>query len=514
MLAIGMATFIVLVGVSIDLGHVYYAIQQLQASTNAAALAGASGLPDTDTAAAYVVAYSSVPANSKTGQAQGKNSSPSLTNVSLAQSTFECSQQVSTILGIPCVATTGSNAGLYNAMIVRQTAQVPLWFASVLGIPVFNIGATATAAMAGPAPYNIALVMDTTTSMANTDDSCGSGVTAMQCSLQGAQELLYYLYPCSPALTTCTFSKAGQADKSVDRVAVFAVPNVSLSTVALDSSCGNTTVPDAQGYTYPLATAISYQPTGSTPTYEVSYNLGAGENGFFSDYRTADQLTINPPESRTLNNNSLLVKLLGGVSTCHGLKTPNNASSYGTWYAGAIYAAQAALTAEHLIHSEAANVMIILTDGQANAGVSSYFSPSLSNTNGTYPSIRDACQQAIVAAQAATKAQTAVYAIAYGSEPKGCFTSDTGSPATDTKLVATGKNVAFTLSTLTPCMTMENLSSDYSLFFSDYSADYSTGSSSTCLNTKISTNNNSLQAIFKAIAGGLGAARLVPNGTT
>jgi Flp pilus assembly protein TadG len=60
MLAIGMATFIVLVGVSIDLGHVYYAIQQLQASTNAAALAGASGLPDTDTAAAYVVAYSSV----------------------------------------------------------------------------------------------------------------------------------------------------------------------------------------------------------------------------------------------------------------------------------------------------------------------------------------------------------------------------------------------------------------------------------------------------------------------
>jgi hypothetical protein len=104
-----------------------------------------------------------------------------------------------------------------------------------------------------------------------------------------------------------------------------------------------------------------------------------------------------------------------------------------------------------------------------------------------------------------------VYAVAYGSETTGCGVKGGSSTATDTTLVATGLNAPFTLSTLTPCMTMENIASSMSKFFSDY---MQSGSGSTCMNTKNTENNNSLNAIFKLIGGGLGSARLIPNGTT
>jgi hypothetical protein len=382
--------------------------------------------------------------------------------------------------------------------------------------------------------------------MNNTDDNCGTGVTQMQCALQGILQLLYYLYPCSPALASCTIS-GGVADKSVDRVAVFAFPNVTVSTAAIDSNCTSpvtttfatknrweqnpayggyysispeapwTYWPTATGYDYPSATATSYRPTGSsTPTYEVSLGLAAGDaNGFFSDYRTADT-PGTLPMSRTLNTSSLLVKMLGGASNCGGLATPNYDGNEGTWFAGAIYAAQAALTAEKVANPGSTNVIILLGDGQANAQQGNMQSSSQTGGaaltgKGTYPSYVDDCQQAIVASQKATKAGTMVYAVAYGSESTGCGVRGGSSAATDTSIVATGLNALFTLSTLTPCMTMENIASSMSKFFSDY---MQTGSGSTCMNTKNTENNNSLNAIFKLIAGGLGSARLIPNGTT
>ena len=138
-----------------------------------------------------------------------------------------------------------------------------------------------------------------------------------------------------------------------------------------------------------------------------------------------------------------------------------------------------------------------LGDGQANAQQANMQSssktggPSLTSS-GTYPSYKDDCQQAIIAAQKATKAGTVVYAVAYGSESTGCGVSGGSSTATDTTLVATGTNAPFTLSTLTPCMTMENIASNMSKFFSDY---MQSGSGSTCKNTKDTENNNSLNAI-------------------
>jgi hypothetical protein len=534
--AVGMLAFVGVAGLSIDLGHAYYARQQLQESTNAAALAGATVLPDTDSAAANATAYSAM-----NGQ---MNASPNLQNAAVSYA-FACVGKV-TSLGIPCVTSTGSTSGSYNTFIVTQTAKVPTFFGRIFSVPTFNVSTIATAAMASPSPYNIALLMDTTLSMNATDDNCGTGVTQMQCALQGALQLLYYLYPCSPALASCTIS-GGVASQSVDRVALFSFPNVTISTAAIDSNCtapvtaawgskygwsnnaayggyysmSPQTVwpqwPTATGYDYPSATATSYHPSGSTtPNYEVSLGLSAGDaNGFFSDYRTADT-PGTVPMSRTLNTSSLLVKMLGGASNCGGLATPNYDGDEGTWYAGAIYAAQAALTAEKVANPGSTNVIILLGDGQANAQQANMQSssktggPSLTSS-GTYPSYKDDCQQAIIAAQKATKAGTVVYAVAYGSESTGCGVSGGSSTATDTTLVATGTNAPFTLSTLTPCMTMENIASNMSKFFSDY---MQSGSGSTCKNTKDTENNNSLNAIFKLIAGGLGSARLIPNGTT
>jgi Flp pilus assembly protein TadG len=47
----GLTAFLGFAGISIEVGHGYYAAQMLQASTNSAALAGAAALPNQTTAA-------------------------------------------------------------------------------------------------------------------------------------------------------------------------------------------------------------------------------------------------------------------------------------------------------------------------------------------------------------------------------------------------------------------------------------------------------------------------------
>jgi hypothetical protein len=161
----------------------------------------------------------------------------------------------------------------------------------------------------------------------------------------------------------------------------------------------------------------------------------------------------------------------------------------GTYYAGVIYAAQAALTAQ-AINEVAANpsanapqnVMIILTDGEANASSSKM---AAAEANGTklatnsnwpagggatssitnYPSAFDQCQQAVAAANYAKAQGTQVYTIAYGSESSGC-TTDSSGPQPN----------------ITPCQVMSEMASTNTgntvYFYSDYKQS---GSSSTCV---------------------------------
>jgi hypothetical protein len=75
--------------------------------------------------------------------------------------------------------------------------------------------------------------------------------------------------------------------------------------------------------------------------------------------------------------------------------------------------------------------------------------------------------------------------------------------------VATGKNATFTLSTLTPCVTMENIASSLNNFYSDYNQS---GSGSTCQDA--SHTVTSLADIFLAIAANFTQPRLIPNTAT
>ena len=90
--------------------------------------------------------------------------------------------------------------------------------------------------------------------------------------------------------------------------------------------------------------------------------------GFSTDYKTS-------PTATTLNTSSNLVRAVGGGGTgcAQGLQA---VGGYGTYYAGVIAAAQAALVAKN---PNAFNVIIFLSDGDANASSSNV--PSGQATN-------------------------------------------------------------------------------------------------------------------------------------
>jgi Putative Flp pilus-assembly TadE/G-like len=480
---------------AVDVGRAYASYRDLQAATNAAALAGAQALPNT-TATTQATTYSSL-----SGDDNAFSFMPNVTMVTgypklvcLATLTNE---------GISCPAP--SNA---NAVIVQQQVVVPTFFAALLNHKSITLTATATAASRGSAttPYNVAIILDATLSQTSQDDNCGA--TEMTCELNGVQILLKELDPCATSLTTCTITN-GVAANSVDRVALFTFPNVSVGTASIDTNCttpipsptlqngyessstfGNYTmlpdtpwsgVPTAEPYSFPTVGASSYAPA-STPTTTPTYQL----TPFLSDYRLSDTVT-------TLNPASILSKTTGAVSGCNGMLPPNYDGNYGTYYAGALYAAQAALVAQKAANPGSQNVIIILSDGDSNSPhtLDGYTPmPSPATGNGTYPSYAGECAQAVTAAAYATSNGTTVYSVAYGSESSGC-TSDTNPR-------------------MTPCQTMTNMASAPQDFYSDY---LQSGSNSICVSAD-NPNNTSIAGIFASIANSFTVARLIPNGTS
>jgi hypothetical protein len=457
MMSILLIGFLGTAALSIDLGRAWYGYRELQSSSNAAALAGAHILPNSG-AAAKATAYSSLSGD--------LNAQANMANVTMVSGypKLECLTSLSN-QGMSCVAPASA-----NAVQVQQQMVVNLFFAPIFGKKTLTLTATATAAMAGAAtaPYNVAIVVDTTASMNTADTDCGSN-TRVQCALAGVQVFLHDLFPCAQNEATCGTVTNGNVADSVDRVSMFVFPNPTLGTVADAYTCPSSN-PTTKPYTFPSAAATSYAPSGSTtPTYQLV--------GYSSDYRVSDTASA-------LATTSDLVVAAGGKSGCNGLGAPGGE---GTYIAGAIYAAQASLDAAKLANPGSVNVMIILSDG--DAGATSTAMPGASTTTGTYPSTKQQCAQQITAAQAAGTAGTKVYTVAYGSPSTGC-SSDT-SP------------------TMSPCTAMENMASNASYFFSDYTQS---GSGSTCQSAAQPTSN--LNQIFTDIAGSLSVPRLIPNGTT
>lgn len=486
------STMMALGGASIETGHIYYAYQQLLASTNAAVLAGAQAMPNTTEAASNVTLYSS-----QSGQL---NASPLLSSVT-ATPTFLCLNTVLNSFNVPCQTSNGASGG-YNALTVKQTAKINLWFGGLIGVHTMNLAATATAAMRGGmnSPWNIAIVLDTTASMNDQDSGAQCSGTQETCARQGIIALLDDLYPCALG-QTCTSSTL-----YVDSVSLFAFPAMTSSTTKDDYTCP-TSNPSIVAYTFPDPPSNVTLPSGDT--YQVL--------GFSNDYKTTDA-------SSGLNSASDIVIAAGGKSGCSGVQAPGGE---GTYYAQVIYAAQAALAAQQAANPGSKNAMIILTDGDAtacaaNANTSAGACNSKSQIvategklNGTgtatsnpsgyeayaYPSALGECGQAVLAAQSAAQAGTAVYTIGYGAETSGGCLSDKTYSATVTTNGGSweaGKQ---------PCQAIAAMASAEVYFYSDDGQG--------CQATSPSNQNiTKLTAIFRAITDNLSTPRLIPNGTT
>lgn len=582
-----MLTLLCISAFAIDLVHAMVVEQQLQASADAAALAAAEDPTNYPTLnQAYSLGTSNAGAYSA-----GSGDKNAYTGITLSTNTVT-PMCLTTVAGWS--KTTCSSDSSPNAMRVTQAATIPTYFAALLGWTSFTPSVVSTATVQGstPLPYNVAILVDSTLSMAADDGSsyC-TGLSQEQCALQGVQALLgsggsgsYGLAP------------------SVDNVALFTFPNVlaaapsgfstsgivsggswkctsSFPSTYKDPVTGNTDsyynggTPSSGGYGYTSTLQAKYSggtwsgtnmlpysgvawgmpytfpavPSGSSATYSPASNGATYEVvGFSNDYRTSDAAT-------TLNSSSNLVKATGFVSGCGGLAPSNYDGNYGTYYAGALYAAQAALVAEQKANGYP-NVMIVLGDGNNNGpgDTQSYDnqSPSVSNSstpaeltstyksstqltytpntgaytypsgwiqggsnNGNYPSWVATCSQAVVAGTAIktyTPRSTAVYTVAYGS-PSTSSSSNCGYDRTSTAKYED----------ITPCQTLQWMATGGSpgnssatpsnYFFSDYSVS---GGDSGCQANSSNNSVKSLVDIFHSIASSLTRVRLIPNSTT
>ena len=457
LVAMMMVTLLGMGGLVIDVGHVYISYHELQSSTDAAAMAGAQALPGAN-AASVATSYSAVAGN--------KNAFSNLSNVTMVSGypAIGCLTAL-TKLGVACVSPANG-----NAIQVKQQVIVPMYFAALFGTPSVTMTATATASMSGAVttPYNVVIIVDSTVSMGDSDSGdCNS--TRLKCALLGVQTLLQDLSPCGASQSTCGTATTGNVANSVDRVALYTFPNVTNATAVKDYDCSSGD-PTTASYTFPLTTANTYAPASAT--YRII--------PFQSDYRTSDTAT-------SLNTASNLTMAVNGKSGCTGLTNPGG---QGTYYVGALWAAQADLLNEQSLNPGSQNVIILLSDGDSTATSAHMTSGSpFSTTTGTYPSTLDQCQQAITAAKAIAATGTKVYSVAYGAASSGCSTDTTG-----------------TLKGLSPCTAMQNIASSPAYFFSDYTASQNSGQ---CISASQPTT--SLNQIFTQIAGSFTASRLIPD---
>jgi Flp pilus assembly protein TadG len=534
MVALGMVGLIAMGGLTMDVGRAYVVRSQAQSSTNAAALAAVGPIYSSDPGAASTLANQYAALNPIPGVSQ-VNGYPKTTTL--------CVNMM--MVGTTCA----KNNNIPNAVQVVERVTVPTYFMKILGVSTLTVSATATASPGNPNPWNLAFIVDTTPSMNSNDNNCG-GITALKCALNGAQSLLGAANPCK-GVPTCNNTTANF------HVALFSFPNISTTDAPDDYNCGGT--PAYQPYSLPVIglsgyTPITYtfsnqttrhhgSPTTTTNAVQLTYQstygaTDADANGFFTNY-------YDSSAPGNLSSTSSIVKAIGHGTTNPCLVPPSsqNAGPSGgvTYFAGALYAAQAALIAERDLmatqHVTTQDGIIIISDGQANLDVNGfpagwasqngYKLPTTVSSNGlltltgtgAYPDSRDACQQAMLAANYATTNGTTVFSIAYGSELAGCLYGNNGNLGGVDSADVIPNNLTVplnisvsSLSQVVPCLTMENMASAIGDFYSDYNQQLSSGSSQidpNCIDA--SHNVSTLAGIFQAITSSLTSARLIPN---
>ena len=145
-------------------------------------------------------------------------------------------------------------------------------FAAVVGVQPITLTATATATMRGSAraPYNVAVVVDSTRSMQTTDsDPVNTACKGQKeyCALLGVQTLLTEtgLSPCGASQSSCIGSSM-----PVDEVSLFTFPAVTTASAPNEygSNCSVTVEP------YPLPPEPA---TGSSAPFTVSLSETSGK---------------------------------------------------------------------------------------------------------------------------------------------------------------------------------------------------------------------------------------------
>ncbi len=174
---------VVLLGMAalvIDVGYAYYAHRSLQASADAAALAGAQELPDPVKAKAIALQYSASDGN--------KNERADLEDV-VTTVTTKC------IASIP--GCDPNNPAEVNAVVVMEKAPTKTFFAGLLGIDTFKVTGRSTACSpCGVKPLDIMMVLDRTGSMClKSDGSNDPNCTDLKNAQAGMKTFLSLLDP-------------------------------------------------------------------------------------------------------------------------------------------------------------------------------------------------------------------------------------------------------------------------------------------------------------------------------
>jgi hypothetical protein len=319
----------------VDVGYAYYAHRTLQASADAAALAGSQELPNTVLAANVARNYSA--------SAGSKNFQGNLNDVTTTVTT-------------KCIVSLGGCDPM-NAVVVLEQAPTKTFFAGLLGIGTFTIKAKATAAMRGgtPKPAHVMIVLDRTGSMGT---ACTAGGTKLTCAKNGINAFL------------------GAMDPAYDKVGL----------VAFAPHSGNVcnTPKGTNG------------PPNDYDQYPNNYLFVPLSN----NYKTSATSPLNPSSSL--------------VSTINCVQAGGT-----TVFAAALDTARNTLAANH--DPEAQDVIIFLTDGEANYGACQSPNGSGVCSNNTSPYRTNPCGQAVTSAQQASSAGVWVFGIAYDTPGAGCL---------------------------------------------------------------------------------------------
>ncbi len=266
---------------------------------------------------------------------------------------------VTTTVTTKCVVSLGGcvTGTSSNAVVVLEMAPTKTFFAGLLGIPAFTIKAKATAAMRGGTPKP-AHVMIVFDRTGSMGTACTIGGTKLDCAKGGLNAFL------------------GAMDPAYDKVGL----------VAFAPHNGN-------------VCATPKTTNGAPSDYDAYPN-----NYLFvplsNDYKTSATSPLVPGSQL--------------VSTINCIKEGGT-----TVFAAAIDKARTTLAASH--DPEAQDVIIFMTDGEANYGACATPNSSGVCSNNTSPYRTKPCGQAVASARAASDTGVWVFAIAYDTPGAGCL---------------------------------------------------------------------------------------------